>query len=189
MEGLRRSETAELALGALITFIAIMITSAIMASLLIGIVQTTFINSHEHAATQSETLNGIIQVNRFELSEYSAGGKDSVYLVFEFPYLLNDVLDTDVVWSMLCQGATSISYISGDFDTATEITDDGVSAGLNDVFTNAGMYHMFIEIPGTVDCDISPNHSAELVIAINGGRTTTIPFEVGSNPYAGMIFI
>ena len=189
MEGLRRSETAELALGALISFIGIMITSAIMASLLVAITQITFSNSHEHAAAQSETLNGLIHVNRFELSEYSAGGKDSVYLVFEFPYLLNDVLDTDVVWSMLCPDATQVRYISGDFDTATEITDDGVSAGLNDVFTNAGMYHMFIEISGTGYCDISPNHSAELVIAINGGRTTTIPFEVGSSPYAGMIFI
>ena len=165
-----------------------------MASLLVAITQITFSNSHEHAATQSETLNGIIQVNRFELSEYSATGADSVYLLFEFPYLLNDVLDTDVVWSMLCPedpaivSPAIINYISGDFDTATQITDDGASAGLNDVFTNAGMYHMFIEIP-IGDCNISPNHSAELVIAINGGRTTTIPFEVGSNPYAGMIFI
>ena len=187
MEGLRRSETAELALGALISFIAIMITSTVMASLLIGIVQTTFSNSHEHAATQSETLNGIIQVNRFELSGYSTTGADSVYLVFEFPYLLNDVLDTDVVWSMLCQGPAAISYISGDFDAATELTGDGASAGLNDVFTNTGMYHLFI--PTTGVCDISPNFTGELVIAINGGRTTTIPFEVGSKPYAGMIFI
>ena len=189
MEGLRRSETAELALGALISFIGIMITSAIMASLLVAITQITFSNSHEHAATQSETLNGIIQVNRFELSEYSATGADSVYLLFEFPYLLNDVLDTDVIWSMLCPDATQVRYISGDFDTATQITDDGASAGLNDVFTNAGMYHMFIAISATSDCDIIPNHSAELVIAINGGRTTTIPFEVGSSPYPGMIFI
>jgi hypothetical protein len=187
MEGLRRSETAELALGALISFIAIMVTSAILASILIGIVQITFSNSNEHSTTQSETLNGIIQVNRFELSGYSDVGADSVYLVFEFPYILNDVLDTDVVWSMLCQGSTSISYISGDFDAATEITGDGVSAGLNDIFISTEMYHMFISTTGV--CDIDPNFAGELVIAINGGRTTTIPFEVGSNPYAGMIFI
>ena len=187
MEGLRRSETAELALGALISFIAIMITSTVLAAMMLLIVQTTFSNSHEHSVTQSETLNGIIQVNRFELSGYSVVGADSVYLVFEFPYLLNDVLDTDVVWSMLCQGSTSISYISGDFDTATEINDDGISAGLNDDFTGTEMYHMFISTSGF--CDISPNTSAELVIAINGGRTTTIPFEVGSSPHVGMAFI
>ena len=187
MEGLRRSETAELALGALISFIGIMVTSAVMASLLVGIVQVTFSNSHEHAATESETLNGIIQVNRFELSGYSVTGADSVYLVFEFPYLLNEVIDTDVVWSMLCQGGAAISYISGDFDAATELTGDGASDGLNDVFTNTGMYHLFI--PTTGVCNIDPNFTGELVIAINGGRTTTIPFEVGSNPYVGMIFI
>jgi hypothetical protein len=187
MEGLRRSETAELALGALVSFIAIMVTSAILASILIGIAQITFSNSNEHSTTQSETLNGIIQVNRFELSGYSNVGADSVYLVFEFPYLLSDVLDTDVVWSMLCQGTTAISYISGDFDAATEITGDGVDAGLNDAFTNSGMYHMFISTTGV--CDIDPNFTAELVIAINGGRTTTIPFGVGSSPSVGMIFI
>jgi len=79
------------------------------------------------------------------------------------------------------------SYISGDFDTATEINDDGISAGLNDDFTGTEMYHMFISTSGF--CDISPNTSAELVIAINGGRTTTIPFEVGSSPHVGMAFI
>jgi len=190
MEGLRRSETAELALGALISFIGIMVTSAVMASVLVGIVQVTFSNSHEHAATESETLNGIIQVNRFELSGYSDPGVDSVYLVFEFPFLLNDLLDTDVVWSMLCPDASEINFISGDFDPATQLYDDGLDHQLNDVFTNSVMYHMFIPLlGGNPDCDISPNHSAELTIAINGGRTTTIPFEVGSNPYAGMIFI
>ena len=189
MEGLRRSETAELALGALISFIGIMVTSAVMASILVAIVQTSFSNSQEHAVTQSETLNGIIQVNRFELSGYSDPGVDSVYLAFEFPFLLDDLLDTDVVWSMLCPDTTQVRYVSGDFDAATELTGDGASDVLNDVFTNSGMYHMFIPLLGVTDCDISPNHSAELVIAINGGRTTAIPFDVGSNPYAGMIFI
>ncbi len=187
MEGLRRSESAELAIGALISFIGIKVTSALLASLMVGIVQTTFYNAQEHGITQSETLNGIIQVNRFELSQYSDPGADSIYLVFEFPYILNNVLDTDVVWSMLCPDARQVRYISGNFDTATEINDDGISAGLNDEFTGTEMYHMFISTSGF--CDISPNTSAELVIAINGGRTTTIPFEVGSSPHVVMAFI
>ena len=187
MEGLRRSETAELALGALISFIAIMITSVIMASMMLLIVQTTFSNSHEHSVTQSETLNGIIQVNRFELSGFSDPGNDQLYLVFEFPYILNEVSDIDVVWSMLCKDATEIQYISGNFDTATQIFDDGLTATANDFFTNAGIYHIFISTSGV--CDISPDFSAELVIAVNGGRTMVIPFDVGSSPHVGMIFI
>ena len=187
MEGLRRSETAELALGALISFIAIMITSTILASVLLLIVQTTFSNSHEHSITQSETLNGLIQVNRFELSTYSNPGNDELYLVFEFPYILNDVSDTEVVWSLLCRGTSSIQYISGDFDTATQIFDDGLSAATNDFFTGSGMYHIFISTSGV--CDISPNTSAELVIAVKGGRTKVIPFDVGSSPHVGMVFI
>ena len=187
MEGLRRSETAELALGALISFIAIMITSVILASMMLLIVQTTFSNSHEHSVTQSENLNGIIQVNRFELSAYSNPGNDGLYLVFEFPYILNDVSDTEVVWSLLCGSVSQIRYISGNFDTATQIFDDGLTATENDFFTNAGMYHIFISTSGV--CDISPGFTAELVIAINGGRTMVIPFDVGSSPHVGMIFI
>jgi len=187
MEGLRRSETAELALGALISFIAIMITSTVLAAMMLLIVQTTFSNSHEHSVTQSETLNGIIQVNRFELSAYSNPGNDGLYLVFEFPYILGEVADTEVVWSLLCGSAFQIQYISGDFDTATQIFDDGLSAATNDFFTGSGMYHIFISTSGV--CDLSPNTSAELVIAVNGGRTMVIPFDVGSNPHAGMIFI
>ena len=187
MEGLRRSETAELALGALISFIAIMITSAILASMMLLIVQTTFSNSHEHSVTQSENLNGIIQVNRFELSGYSDPGNDGLYLVFELPYILNDVSDTDVVWSLLCASAVQIQYISGNFNTATQLFDDGLTATANDFFTNDGMYHIFISTSGV--CDISPDFSAELVIAVNGGRTKVIPFDVGSSPHAGMIFI
>ena len=187
MEGLRRSETAELALGALITFIAIMITSTIMASVLLLIVETTFRNSQEHSLTQSENLNGIIQVNRFELSEYSNPGNDELYLVFELPYILNEVSDIDVVWSLLCKSTTMIRYLSGDFDTATEISDDGLSAATNDFFTNTRMYHIFISTSGV--CDISPDFSAELVIAVNGGRTKVIPFDVGSSPHIGMVFI
>jgi len=187
MEGLRRSETAELALGALISFIAIMITSAIMASVMLLIVQTTFSNSQEHSITQSENLNGIIQVNQFKLSAYSDPGNDGLYLVFELPYILNDVSDIDVVWSLLCKGAAAIQYISGNFDTATHISDDGLSAATNDVFTNSGMYHIFISTSGA--CDIEPNFSAELVIAVIGGRTKVIPFDVGISPHVGMIFI
>ena len=187
MEGLRRSETAELALGALISFIAIMITSTVLAAMMLLIVQTTFSNSHEHSVTQSETLNGIIQVNRFELSAYSDPGDDGLYLVFEFPYILGDVPDTEVVWSLLCASAFAIQYISGDFDTATQIFDDGLSAVTNDFFTRSEMYHIFISTSGV--CDISPNTSAELVIAVNGGRTMVIPFGGGSHPHAGMIFI
>ena len=114
MEGLRRSETAELALGALIIFIAIMITSTIMASVLLLIVETTFRNSQEHSLTQSENLNGIIQVNRFELSEYSNPGNDELYLVFELPYILNEVSDLDVVWSLLCKSTTMIHSSIGE---------------------------------------------------------------------------
>ncbi|MDC0340893.1 hypothetical protein OAM96_02935 [Candidatus Poseidoniaceae archaeon] len=187
MEGLRRSETAELALGALISFIAIMITSTVLAAMMLLIVQTTFSNSHEHSVTQSETLNGIIQVNRFELSAYSNPGADGLYLVFEFPYILGEVPDTEVVWSLLCGSPFQIQYISGNFDTATQIFDDGLSAATNDFFTDSGMYHIFISTSGV--CDLSPNTSAELVIAVNGGRTMVIPFDVGSNPHAGMIFI
>ena len=187
MERLRRSETAELALGALITFIAIMITSAIMASVLLLIVETTFRNSQEHSLTQSENLNGIIQVNRFELSEYSNPGNDELYLVFELPYILNEVSDIDVVWSLICKSTTMIRYNSGNFDTATEISDDGLSAATNDFFTNSRMYHIFLSISGV--CDISPDFSAELVIAVNGGRTKVIPFDVGSSPHIGMVFI
>ena len=187
MEGLRRSETAELALGALIIFIAIMITSTIMASVLLLIVETTFRNSQEHSLTQSENLNGIIQVNRFELSEYSNPGNDELYLVFELPYILNEVSDIDVVWSLLCKSTTMIQYLSGDFDTATEISDDGLSAATNDFFTNTRMYHIFISTSGV--CDISPDFSAELAIAVNGGRTKVIPFDVGSSPHIGMVFI
>ena len=187
MEGLRRSETAELALGALISFIAIMITSSILASVLLLIVQTTFSDSREHSENQSENLNGIIQVNRFELSGYSDPGNDGLYLVFELPYILNDVSDTDVVWSMLCKGLAAIQYISGDFNTATQLFDDGLTATANDFFTNDGMYHIFISTSGV--CDISPDFSAELVIAVNGGRTKVIPFDVGTKPHVGMIFI
>ena len=187
MEGLRRSETAELALGALIIFIAIMITSTIMASVLLLIVETTFRNSQEHSLTQSENLNGIIQVNRFELSEYSNPGNDELYLVFELPYILNEVSDIDVVWSLICKSTTMIRYNSGNFDTATEISDDGLSAATNDFFTNSRMYHIFLSISGV--CDISPDFSAELVIAVNGGRTKVIPFDVGSSPHIGMVFI
>jgi hypothetical protein len=187
MERLRRSETAELALGALITFIAIMITSAIMASVLLLIVETTFSNSQEHSVAQSENLNGLLQISRFELSEYSDPGNDELYLVFELPYILNDISDIDVVWSLLCKGTTAIQYISGDFDTATEISDDGLSAATNDFFTNTRIYHIFISTSGV--CDISPDFSAELVIAVNGGRTKVIPFDVGSSPHIGMVFI
>jgi len=62
-----------------------------------------------------------------------------------------------------------------------------LSAAANDFFTEAGMYHIFISTSGV--CDISPNFSAELVIAVNGGRTTVVPFDVGSSPHVGMIFI
>ena len=184
-----RDDGAELALSAMVTFIAIMVTSAIIASILIGVVQMTFNNAQEHGSTQSDSVNGLMVIQRFELSSYSNPGNDVLYLTFEMPYLINPIPDSTVEYSLLCpNGAnTAITYDVGDFDTATELSGNGNDANAIDHFENRGNYHIFITIGA--DCDIEPGFKGDLVIAIEGGRTLTLPIDVGQNPETGMTFI
>ena len=49
------------------------------------------------------------------------------------------------------------------------------------------MYHMYITTSGV--CDLSPGVSAELVVAMEGGRVKTMPFTIGENPQVGDSFI
>ena len=87
------------------------------------------------------------------------------------------------MYSVLCDNGASVSYNSGNFDSATDIFGNADDAGALDFFEIGQMYHMEISLSGA--CDIEPNMSAELVIAMEGGRVKTVPFTTGSNPQIG----
>lgn len=187
MKDADRDGFAEMAIGAMISLISLILMAAVLAGVLLAIVEMTFAESKQTAVTQSDSLNGIIMVSTFELSQYSDPGNDRVYLVFEFPFITADLEDIDVVWSMLCDGGASVGHLAGDFDEATEILDSGSDAAANDFFEPSKMYHMYISTTGV--CDLSPGVSAELVIAMEGGRVKTMPFSIGENPRVGDSFV
>lgn len=183
MKRLKDDCLAEMALGAMVSMIALILASAVLGGLLLGLVEFTFAESKQHASTQSDSLNGLIMITTVELTELVDPGDDTIYLTFEFPYLTDAIADEDIVYSVLCDNGASVSYNSGNFDSATDIFGNADDAGALDFFEIGQMYHMEISLSGA--CDIEPNMSAELVIAMEGGRVKTVPFTTGSNPQIG----
>ena len=91
MKDADRDGLAEMAIGAMISLIALILMAAVLAGVLLAIVEMTFAESKQTAVTQSDSLNGIIMVNTFELSQYSDPGNDRIYLVSLTASLISDL--------------------------------------------------------------------------------------------------
>ena len=83
-------------------------------------------------------------ITTVELTELVDPGDDTIYLTFEFPYLTDAIADEDIVYSILCDNGASVSYNSGNFDSATDIFGNADDTGALDFFEIGQMYRSLL---------------------------------------------
>ena len=180
-----KSEDAEVGTSAMIIFIAIVLASSIISSILIGVSGNVFSKSKADAQQNYPSLNGIVNVVILEI--HSLGTDDELHLVFELPYVENPVPDEDVSWILLCVppnqgGHTTVQFDEGDFSTATTLDGDGLTARTIADFEPGVNYRMIIQLE---TCNLEEIDEAKLVVIVDRGRTLEKRLDIGTSPYEG----
>ncbi len=180
-----KSEDAEVGTSAMIIFIAIVLASSIISSILIGVSGNVFSKSKADAQQNYPSLNGIVNVVILEI--HSLGTDDELHLVFELPYVENPVPDEDVSWILLCVppnqgGHTTVQFDEGDFSTATTLDGDGLTALPLVDFEPGVNYRMIIQLE---TCNLEEIDEAKLVVIVDRGRTLEKRLDIGTSPYEG----
>jgi len=184
-------ERAEFSVSALMFLSVVLVSTSILSTFLLAITERTMVDGRESADQQADVINGIVSLRFLELSGYDAAiADDELHVGFEMPYLIGTVEDVDVRWVLLCSNgaagtAETVAYSTGDFEGATSITGDGRTAADLDFFDSSGVYHLFMPIDGTGDCDLDANFDGQLIIVLERGRTFEFRVTLGSDPSVG----
>ena len=174
---------AEAGTSAMIIFIGLVIVSAIVSGLILGVGANIFSEAKSDAQQNTPNIQGIIHISVLEIS--SLGANDQLHIVFELPYVGDAVADTSVSWVMMClpTGGNNVVFDQGDFTPATTMLGDGRTVGDETEFTPGTVYRMMLDL--TDNCDLESTEEATLIIIVDKGRTQERFLEIGGAPYEG----
>lgn len=184
-------ERAEVGVSSLLFLTVVLVSTSILSTFLLSITERTMVDGRETAYSQTDVVNGIVSVTYIELSGLNGAAGDELHIGFKFPYLVGNLQDSAVRWVLMCSdGGTGVNenvvYTSGNFESATSVTDDGRAVATLEQFDSSGIYHMFISINAVAgDCDLDANFDGQLVMAIEKGRTFETRIQLGTNPSVG----
>ena len=185
-----KSDNAEVGTSAMIIFIAVVLVSSIVASLIIGVGGNIF-NQKTDAQQNIPSFKGITNVVVMEIFtlDQNNPGTDEIHLVFELPHVEIAVDEEDLSWVVMCDmqvngGGTGnrVQFDQGDFTTATTLVEDGRTAGSISEFDPGVDYRMIIQLS---ECDLDQIESAKLILIVDKGRTQEWGMNIGSAPYVG----
>ena len=174
---------AEAGTSAMIIFIGLVIVSAIVSGLILGVGANIFSEAKSDAQQNTPNIQGIIHISVLEIS--SLGANDQLHIVFALPYVGDAVADTSVSWVMMClpTGGNNVVFDQGDFTPATTMLGDGQTVGDETEFTPGTVYRMMLDLTG--NCDLESTEEATLIIIVDKGRTQERFLEIGGAPYEG----
>jgi len=180
------SDNASQGISAMIIFVSIILMCSIISAVVIGFGEKVFAETKTDAQENIPSFKGIVNIVVFEIS--SLGANDELHLVFELPYIEQNIGDTNVAWVVMCfptnqgGGRQTMHFDEGDFSLATELDGDGLTAADIDEFEPAVTYRMIMQLS---ECDLEAVDEASLVIMVDRGRTQEWQMNIGSAPYQG----
>lgn len=180
------SDNASQGISAMIIFVSIILMCSIISAVVIGFGEKVFAETKTDAQENIPSFKGIVNIVVFEIS--SLGANDELHLVFELPYIEQNIGDTNVAWVVMCfptnqgGGRQTMHFDEGDFSLATELDSDGLTAADIDEFEPAVTYRMIMQLS---ECDLEAVDEASLVIMVDRGRTQEWQMNIGSAPYQG----
>jgi hypothetical protein len=180
------SDDASQGISAMIIFVSIILMCSIISAVVIGFGEKVFAETKTDAQENIPSFKGIVNIVVFEIS--SLGADDELHLVFELPYIEQNIGDTNVAWVVMCfptnqgGGRQTMHFDEGDFSLATELDGDGLTAADIDEFEPAVTYRMIMQLS---ECDLDAVDEASLVIMVDRGRTQEWEMNIGSAPYQG----
>jgi len=178
-----KNNRAEAGTSAMIIFIGLVMVSAIVSALILGVGANIFTEAKSDAQQTTPNIQGIVNVVVLEVA--NVGANDQIHIVFELPYVGNPVADTSVSWVMMClpDGNNNVVFDQGDFSPATTMQGDGQTLDDVTVFTPGTVYRILIDL--TNNCNLESTEEATLIIIVDKGRTQERFLEIGGAPYEG----
>ena len=185
MQWRRKSNNAEVGSSAMIVFIALILVSSIISSLIIGVGENIFSQTKTGAQQNIPTLKGITNVIVLEI--FDLGATDEIHIVFELPYVEHPVLEEDLAWVLMCVPIQptvqdTIFFDEGNFQFATALDGDGLTDLPLVEFEPGVDYRMIIQLD---NCDLEAVEEATLILMVDRGRTKELRLEIGEAPYQG----
>ncbi|MBT3772389.1 MAG: hypothetical protein HOB52_03955 [Euryarchaeota archaeon] len=179
-----KNENAEIGISAMIIFIAILIASAVVSAVIVRSVDTIFSRPKSDAQQSVTTFNGMVNVLSIDIS--ALGGTDEIHLVFDLPYIADDLHESDLSWVLMCSatGETRMQFDEGHFQLATTLDGDGLTATPLTEFISGEVYHIIFQLDICVLDDVEV---VTLILMVDEGRTREIVLEIGNSPVVGQV--
>jgi hypothetical protein len=180
------SDDASQGVSAMIIFVSIILMTSVISAVLIGFGEKVFAETKTDAQENIPSIKGIVNIVVLEI--FSLGANDEIHIVFELPYIEQNIGDTNVAWVVMCfptgQGGArqTMHFDEGDFSLATDLDGDGLTVADIDEFEPAVTYRMIIQLS---ECDLDSVEEASLVLMVDRGRTQEWQMNIGSAPYQG----
>tara|TARA_B100000287_G_scaffold27684_1_gene26260 strand:+ start:2523 stop:3095 length:573 start_codon:yes stop_codon:yes gene_type:complete len=180
------SDDASQGVSAMIIFVSIILMTSIISAVLIGFGEKVFAETKTDAQENVPSVKGIVNIVVLEI--FSLGANDEIHIVFELPYIEQNIGDTNVAWVVMCfptnqgGGRQTMHFDEGDFSLATDLDGNGLTAADIDEFEPAVTYRMIMQLS---ECDLEAIDDASLVIMVDRGRTQEWQMNIGSAPYQG----
>ena len=176
------SDDASQGISAMIIFVSIILMASIISAVVIGFGEKVFAETKTDAQENVPSVKGLVNIVVFEI--FTLGANDELHIVFELPYIEQNIGDTNVAWVVMCHpaGSSNLAFDEGDFSLATNLDGDGLTAADIDEFEPAVTYRMIMQLS---DCDLDNLEDASLVIMVDRGRTQEWQMNIGSAPYQG----
>ncbi len=179
-----KDENAEIGIGAMIIFIAIILASAIVSAVLVKSVENIFSRQKSDAQQSSISFNGMVNVLIIDIT--ALGGTDEIHMVFDLPYIADNLHESDLSWVLMClpTGETRMQFDEGQFRFATTLDGDGLTALPLTEFIPGDVYRIIFQLD---TCDLEDVEKATLILMIDEGRTREIVLEIGNSPFVGQV--
>lgn len=184
-----KSDSAETGTSAMIIFITLVLTSSIISAMILGVGENLFSKTKTDSQQNVPSVKGIAHVIILEIFEL--GADDELHLVYELPYIEQELPEEDMSWVVMCVppnqvGRTTVEFDEGDFSLATELEGDGQTALPLEEFSPGVTYRLIIPLD---ECDLNDIDEASFVIMIERGRTHEWKLDIGEAPYQGQDLI
>ena len=201
-ESVRMNEkevSGSIGIGAMIVFIALILVAAVASAVIIQTGEKLQQNAQQTGDDTREEIGGKVSIITVWIGDQSDCDGDEgdaavdeaddddkcITLVFELAAGSEPVDETNVFWTIICDGGATMTTIYGDFESAgatetnTDTRDVDGSAKLTTVLSPGEVYMIDLkvetdddDVPDEAECAPVIGEEHTLIISVEGGGTT-----------------
>lgn len=170
-----RDSVAAIGIGAMIVFIALVLVAAVASAVIIQTGEKLQQNAQQTGSDVQQEIGGKITIITISVGDIGTWNTqaDEIEMVFELAPGSEPILDTQVIWTIVCfPSAAAVAIImNGDFVGASDLISNAVTT------FEPGNVYMLTLLVGNANgdgsaCNAVLNEEHTLLISVEGGGST-----------------